>query len=87
MSLAPGRTICASVATASTSAVCCTSVPAIVAGLIEPESVKGVMQTAWPEEASSTTASVIGMSSCIGELVLTIAITAGSRASSSRVTP
>ena len=73
--------------TASTSAVCCASVPASVAGLMEPASVKGVMQTAWPEEASSTTASVIGMSSCIGEFVLTIAMTAGSRASSSRVTP
>ena len=87
MSFAPGFTLCASVMTASTSAVCCARVPASVAGLMEPASVNGVMQQAWPEDASSTTASVIGMSSCIGEFVFTIAMTAGSRASSSRLTP
>jgi len=42
MSFAPGLTVCANVMTASTSAVCWASVPASVAGLIEPASVKGV---------------------------------------------
>ncbi|MBP8924486.1 MAG: hypothetical protein KBG75_01375 [Pseudomonadales bacterium] len=84
---APGFTICASVITARISAVCCTRVPAMVAGLIAPASVNGVMQVTCPLAASSSTASVIGISSCSGELVFTMASIAGSRASSSRSMP
>ncbi len=74
---APGRTSCVSATPASTSAFISVSAPASVAGAIAPASVNGVTHTAWFASASSVRPSAIGMSRLSGELVLTIASTAG----------
>ena len=72
MTGAPGRTICARVMPKSASACARVSAPAMVIGAMAPASVKGVMITSCPFSANFRMPSVIGRSSCSGELVLQI---------------
>ncbi len=66
----PGRIICASVMPNNASACASVSAPAMVIGAMAPARVNGVMITSWPLRANSMMPSVIGRSSCSGELVL-----------------
>src|SRR6185312_11710801 len=66
----PGRTACVSVMPSSASACARVRAPAIVIGAMAPASVNGVTITSCPLAANSTMPSVIGTSSCNGELVL-----------------
>ena len=67
---APGRTICERVMPKSASACESVSAPEMVIGAIAPASVKGVTIISCPLAAKSMMPSVIGTSSCSGELVL-----------------
>ena len=77
---APGATIWIRAMPASASAFCCASAPAMVAGAMAPESVKGVSTIGWPCRAISIRPWSIGPSRRSGELVLTIEKRLGSRA-------
>ena len=66
----PGLTICASVMPKSASAWASVRAPAMVIGAIAPASVNGVMMTSCPLAANLRIPSVMGRSSCSGELVL-----------------
>src|SRR6202008_4376789 len=70
MTGAPGRTVCESVIPKSASACASVSAPGIVTGAMAPASVNGVTIINWPLSANSMMPSVIGTSSCKGELVL-----------------
>ena len=70
MTGAPRRTICERVMPNSASACASVSAPGMVIGAMAPASVKGVTIISWPWRANSMMPSVIGRSSCRGELVL-----------------
>src|SRR5215469_11733307 len=70
MTGAPGRTICDSVMPNSASACASVRAPGMVTGAMAPASVKGVTIISWPLAANSMMPSVMGTSSCSGELVL-----------------
>jgi hypothetical protein len=70
MTGARGRTVCDSVMPKSASACASVSAPGIVTGAMAPASVKGVTIMSCPLRANSMMPSVIGTSSCNGELVL-----------------
>ncbi len=84
---APARTACTNAMPASASAFCCTSAPAMVAGAMAPESVKGVITTIWLRRAISISPSIIGPSSRSGEEVLTMVKSDGSAESRSSSRP
>ena len=83
----PGFVICASARPASTSAFCCTSVPARVIGAIAPDSAKAATHRGCRARAISTMPSPMGPSRRRGELVLMLVKRAGRSASSSRLIP
>ena len=71
MTGAPGLTSWVRAMVARASAFCWARAPAIEAGAIAPDSVKGVTTTTWPAVAISTSPSIIGPSRRSGEEVLT----------------
>jgi hypothetical protein len=80
---APGAAVWISVMPARASAFCCANAPAMVAGAMAPESVKGVSTIGWPWRDISSRPWIIGPSRRRGEFELTIENRLGSRASCS----